>query len=72
MTVSPDGFGDGGDDDDVGGGGGGECDVGSIQVPAPEQMLESLWDTESDDVFDEVRMACSSQRGWCGRICRVF
>eukprot|EP00752_Nemacystus_decipiens_P010432 g9296.t2 len=23
-------------------------------VPAPEQMLESLWDTESDDVFDEV------------------
>ncbi|CAM9955969.1 unnamed protein product, partial [Ectocarpus fasciculatus] len=23
-------------------------------VPAPEQMLESLWDTESDEVFDEV------------------
>ncbi|CAM9760825.1 unnamed protein product, partial [Choristocarpus tenellus] len=23
-------------------------------VPAPEQMLESLWDTETDEVFDEV------------------
>lgn len=26
-------------------------------MPAPEQMLESLWDTESDDVFDEVKVA---------------
>lgn len=26
-----------------------------FQVPAPEQMLESLWDTDSDEVFDEVR-----------------
>lgn len=28
-----------------------------VQVPAPEQMLESLWDTESDEVFDEVSLA---------------
>lgn len=46
---------------------------GRWQVPAPEQMLESLWDTESDEVFDEVRVIGeedSRQMGlWLLRVC---
>lgn len=25
-----------------------------LKIPSPEQMLESLWDTDNDDEFDEV------------------
>lgn len=66
------GNGNGGDDGDADADyHAGDGDVGSIQVPAPEQMLESLWDTENDDVFDEVRKAFCSRGGgetiFCGR-----